>query len=86
MTEVIKHECGIAMVRLLKPLAYYQQKYGSDMYGVNKHYLPMEKQHNRGEEGGGVGCVEVHARPAEGGFYRGGALGAGALQEIFGHV
>ena len=61
MTEVIKHECGIAMVRLLKPLAYYQQKYGSYMYGLNKLYLLMEKQHNRGQEGAGLACVKLHA-------------------------
>ena len=50
MTEIIKHECGIAMVRLLKPLSYYQKKYGSYLYGLNKLYLLMEKQHNRGQE------------------------------------
>ena len=49
--EQLKHECGVAMIRLLKPLDYYQQKYGTWMYGVNKLYLMMEKQHNRGQEG-----------------------------------
>ena len=49
--EPLKHECGVAMVRLLKPLEYYQQKYGTWMYGLNKLYLMMEKQHNRGQEG-----------------------------------
>lgn len=48
--EPLKHECGVAMVRLLKPLEYYQQKYGTWMYGLNKLYLMMEKQHNRGQE------------------------------------
>ena len=48
--EVLKHECGVAMVRLLKPLEYYHEKYGSWMYGLNKLYLLMEKQHNRGQD------------------------------------
>lgn len=86
MTEVIKHECGIAMVRLLKPLSYYQQKYGSYMYGLNKLYLLMEKQHNRGQEGAGLACVKLHARPAEEFIYRERAMGTGAIQEIFGNV
>ena len=86
MTEVIKHECGIAMVRLLKPLAYYQQKYGSYMYGLNKLYLLMEKQHNRGQEGAGLACVKLHAQPAEEFIYRERAMGTGAIQEIFGNV
>ena len=70
MTEIIKHECGIAMVRLLKPLSYYQKKYGSYLYGLNKLYLLMEKQHNRGQEGAGLACVKLHARPAEEFIYR----------------
>ncbi|WP_283388950.1 amidophosphoribosyltransferase [Barnesiella viscericola] len=86
MAEVIKHECGIAMVRLLKPLAYYQQKYGSYMYGLNKLYLLMEKQHNRGQEGAGLACVKLHAQPAEEFIYRERAMGTGAIQEIFGNV
>jgi len=52
--EPLKHECGVAMIRLLKPLEYYQQKYGTWMYALNKLYLMMEKQHNRGQEGAGV--------------------------------
>ena len=86
MAQVIKHECGIAMVRLLKPLAYYQQKYGSYMYGLNKLYLLMEKQHNRGQEGAGLACVKLHAQPAEEFIYRERAMGTGAIQEIFGNV
>lgn len=86
MTEVIKHECGIAMVRLLKPPSYYQQKYGSYMYGLNKLYLLMEKQHNRGQEGAGLACVKLHARPAEEFIYRERAMGTGAIQEIFANV
>ena len=52
--EPLKHECGVAMIRLLKPLEYYQQKYGTWMYALNKLYLMMEKQHNRGQEGAGM--------------------------------
>ena len=59
--EVLKHECGVAMVRLLKPLEYYHQKYGTWMYGLNKLYLLMEKQHNRGQEGAGLACVKLEA-------------------------
>ena len=56
--EQLKHECGIAMIRLLKPLEYYQEKYGTWMFGLNKLYLLMEKQHNRGQEGAGAGLRE----------------------------
>ena len=54
--EPLKHECGVAMIRLLKPLEYYREKYGTWMYGLNKLYLLMEKQHNRGQEGAGLAC------------------------------
>ena len=63
--EVLKHECGVAMVRLLKPLEYYHEKYGSWMYGLNKLYLLMEKQHNRGQEGAGLACVKLEANAGE---------------------
>lgn len=86
MTEVIKHECGIAMVRLLKPLSYFQEKYGSYLYGLNKLYLLMEKQHNRGQEGAGLACVKLDARPAEEYIFRERALGTGAIQEIFSNI
>ena len=81
--EVIKHECGVAMVRLLKPLTYYQQKYGTWMYGLNKMYLLMEKQHNRGQEGAGLACLKLEAKPGEEYMFRERALGAGAITEIF---
>ena len=55
--EPLKHECGVAMIRLLKPLEYYQQKYGSWMYGLDKLYLLMEKQHNRGQDGAGLANI-----------------------------
>ena len=63
--EPLKHECGVAMIRLLKPLEYYQEKYGTRMYGLNKLYLLMEKQHNRGQEGAGLACVKLEANPGE---------------------
>lgn len=66
MAEIIKHECGIAMVRLLKPLSYYQKKYGSYLYGLNKLYLLMEKQHNRGQEGAGLAVRKVTCSPSRG--------------------
>ena len=57
MSDFVHHECGIALVRLLKPLEYYIEKYGTPMYGVNKLYLLMEKQHNRGQDGAGAACI-----------------------------
>ena len=67
--EQLKHECGVAMIRLLKPLSYYERKYGTWRYGLNKLYLMMEKQHNRGQEGAGhhrgiQACRQVVCRPA----------------------
>ena len=63
--EQLKHECGVAMVRLLKPLEYYKHKYGTWMWGLNKLYLLMEKQHNHGQEGAGVACVKLNASSGE---------------------
>ena len=59
--EQLKHECGVALVRLLKPQSYYEQKYGTQSYALNKLYLMMEKQHNRGQEGAGIACVDMNA-------------------------
>ena len=84
--EQLKHECGVAMVRLLKPLEYYERKYGTWMYGLNKLYLLMEKQHNRGQEGAGLACVKLEANPGEEYMFRERALGASAITEIFGAV
>lgn len=84
--EPLKHECGVAMIRLLKPLEYYQEKYGTWMYGLNKLYLLMEKQHNRGQEGAGLACVKMEANPGEEYMFRERALGSGAITEIFGNV
>lgn len=84
--EQLKHECGVAMIRLLKPLEYYQQKYGTWMYGLNKLYLLMEKQHNRGQEGAGLACVKLQAEAGEEYMFRERALGTGAITEIFATV
>ncbi len=81
--EPLKHECGIAMVRLRKPLSYYHDKYGSWMYGLNKLYLLMEKQHNRGQEGAGLAVVKLNSRPGEEYLFRERALGSNAISEIF---
>jgi amidophosphoribosyltransferase len=63
MSDAIKHECGLAFIRLRKPLSYYQQQYGSVLYGLNKLYLLMEKQHNRGQDGAGIAAVKLHVEP-----------------------
>lgn len=86
MTEPLKHECGIAMIRLLKPLEYYHQKYGNWQYGLNKLYLLMEKQHNRGQEGAGLAVVKLDSPPGSEFIFRERATGSGAISEIFGNV
>ena len=65
MSDPIKHECGISLIRLLKPLEYYKEKYGTAFYGVNKMYLMMEKQHNRGQDGAGFASIKLEMEPGE---------------------
>ena len=84
--ETLKHECGVAMVRLLKPLEYYHQKYGTWMYGLNKLYLLMEKQHNRGQEGAGLASVKLESKAGDEYMFRERAVGTGAITEIFSSV
>ena len=84
--EQLKHECGVAMIRLLKPLTYYERKYGTWRYGLNKLYLMMEKQHNRGQEGAGVACVNLDAPAGEEYMFRERAEGKDAITEVFKHV
>lgn len=84
--ELLKHECGVAMIRLLKPLEFYQQKYGTWMYGLNKLYLMMEKQHNRGQEGAGLSCVKLETEPGSEYMFRVRAESSNAITEIFGTV
>ena len=84
--EALKHECGIAMIRLLKPLTYYEQKYGDNHYALGKLYLMMEKQHNRGQEGAGVACVNLNQGPGHEYMYREKAEGKDAITKVFGSI
>ena len=84
--EQLKHECGVAMIRLLKPLDYYAKKYGSWAYGFNKLYLMMEKQHNRGQEGAGIASVSLTNKPGTEYMFREKAEGKDAITQIFSRV
>jgi amidophosphoribosyltransferase len=84
--EQLKHECGVAMIRLLKPLDYYEKKYGTWAYGFNKLYLMMEKQHNRGQEGAGIASVNLSNKPGTEYMFREKAEGKNAITEIFSRV
>ena len=86
MLEVIHEDCGVALIRLLKPLDYYEKKYGSRYFGLNKLYLLMEKQHNRGQEGAGMACVDLDIEPGNEYMFRERAEGANAITEIFSRV
>ncbi len=86
MSDEIKHECGIAMIRLLKPLDYYIEKYGTPLYGLNKLYLLMEKQHNRGQDGAGVANIKFDVEPGTRYISRSRATGSGAIKEIFAKI
>ena len=84
--EPLKHECGIAMIRLLKPLSYYKEKYGTEAYALNKLYLMMEKQHNRGQEGAGIASVKIITEPGHEYMFREKGLGKDAIADIFAKV
>ena len=86
MSDQIKHECGIALIRLLKPLEFYQKKYGSKSYGANKMYLMMEKQHNRGQDGAGLATVKIGAKPGEKYIFRERSSAKQPIQEVFTRV
>lgn len=86
MSDQIKHECGIALIRLLKPLEFYQKKYGSNSYGANKMYLMMEKQHNRGQDGAGLATVKIGAKPGEKYIFRERSSAKQPIQEVFSRV
>jgi amidophosphoribosyltransferase len=86
MSEQIKHECGVVLIRLLKPLSYYQEKYGTALYGLNKLYLLMEKQHNRGQDGAGIATIKLDVKPGNRYISRFRATGAKAVSEIFEYV
>ncbi len=84
--EPLKHECGVALIRLLKPLSYYERKYGTSRYGLEKLYLMMEKQHNRGQEGAGLAYVDLEAEAGTEYMFRERAEGPDAITEIFKRV
>ena len=83
MSESIKHECGIALIRLLKPLEYYQLKYGSWMYGIQKLYLLMEKQRNRGQDGAGVVCIKLDLKPGKKYLHRHRSNSSSSINDVF---
>ena len=86
MSESIKHECGIALLRLLKPIDFYKKKYGSSLYGLNKMYLLMEKQHNRGQDGVGIANVKLDTEPGKRYISRKRSIAANPLQDLFKQV
>ena len=86
MSDAIKHECGIALLRLLKPLEYYKEKYGTAFYGVQKMYLLMEKQHNRGQDGAGFASIKLDVAPGERYISRIRSNEAQPIQDIFAQI
>jgi amidophosphoribosyltransferase len=86
MSDALKHECGIALIRLLKPLEYYKEKYGSAFYGVNKMYLMMEKQHNRGQDGAGFASIKLNTQPGERYISRVRSIAQQPIQDIFAQI
>lgn len=86
MSDALKHECGIALVRLLKPLEYYKEKYGSAFYGVNKMYLLMEKQHNRGQDGAGFASIKLDTKPGQRYISRVRSVEQQPIQDIFAQI
>ena len=86
MSDALKHECGIAVLRLLKPLEFYKEKYGSAFYGVNKMYLMMEKQHNRGQDGAGFASIKLDTKPGERYISRVRSIAQQPIQDIFAQI
>ncbi|MFB9057193.1 amidophosphoribosyltransferase [Mariniflexile ostreae] len=86
MSDALKHECGIALIRLLKPLEFYKEKYGSAFYGVNKMYLMMEKQHNRGQDGAGFASIKLDTKPGERYISRVRSIAQQPIQDIFAQI
>lgn len=86
MSDQLQHECGIAMIRLLKPLDYYKEKYGTWMYGLNKLYLLMEKQHNRGQDGAGIVSLKIDSKPGEEYLDRLRSIKPNPIKDVFDHV
>jgi amidophosphoribosyltransferase len=86
MSDAIKHECGLAYIRLLKPLSHYHRKYGTAFFGLNKLYLLMEKQHNRGQDGAGIATVKLNVEPGHQHMHRLRVSGAQAISQIFQNI
>jgi len=86
MSDAIKHECGIALIRLKKPLSYYKEKYGTAFYGVNKMYLMMEKQHNRGQDGAGFASIKLDMAPGQRYISRQRSTEQQPIQDIFAQI
>ena len=86
MSDAIKHECGIAHIRLLKPLEFYKKKYGTAFYGINKMYLIMEKQHNRGQDGAGFASIKLDMKPGERYISRVRSVAQQPIQDIFSQI
>ena len=86
MSELIKHECGIALVRLLKPLEFYLAKYGTSFYGLNKLHLLMQKQHNRGQDGAGIANVKLDIKPGHKYISRLRSNSESSIKDIFSQV
>ncbi|PSR04669.1 MAG: amidophosphoribosyltransferase, partial [Bacteroidetes bacterium SW_10_40_5] len=86
MSDPVKHECGIALIRLLKPLSYYIEKYGTPLYGLKKLYLLMEKQHNRGQDGAGISNIKLDVDPGQQYIFRKRSVDPSPIADIFNHV
>ncbi|MFN4880285.1 MAG: amidophosphoribosyltransferase, partial [Flavobacteriia bacterium] len=86
MSDPIKHECGIALLRLKKPLEYYLEKYGSALWGLNKMHLLMEKQHNRGQDGAGIANIKLDMQPGERYISRSRSVQKNPTQDIFDQI
>ena len=86
MSDFLQHECGVAMIRLLKPLSYYKEKYNTSFYALNKMYLMMEKQRNRGQDGVGLVNIKLDVKPGERFISRKRSVSANPIQEVFNHI
>ena len=86
MSDFLQHECGVAMIRLLKPLSYYKEKYNTSFYALNKMYLMMEKQRNRGQDGVGLVNIKLEVKPGERFISRKRSVSANPIQEVFSHI
>ncbi|MFZ9660627.1 MAG: amidophosphoribosyltransferase, partial [Chitinophagaceae bacterium] len=86
MSDPIKHECGLAFIRLRKPFSYYQRKYGTALYGLNKLYLLMEKQHNRGQDGAGIATIKLNTEPGYPFLFRHRSIARQAIADVFQHI